>query len=469
MIRHRIFSHTSIIAAFILLGTSVGMAPHLGNLKPRQNFSCAECDYIVNGYHNDGNKINIRPGQVICFDASMTYKTIKFSNIKGTADNPIIIRNCGGVANITAGLRFEHCENFKLLGDGVSDARYGIKVSTTKSFFIAFEMFTTDFEVARVEVAGYNKNGIGEGSGFAGMGVKTSPYQDCQLFTDSTRQAWIMRNVNIHDNWIHDTGGEGMYIGHGFYSGRKEKRCGFAVKTWSHSIKGLRLHHNLVENTGWDGIQVKNADEDTEVYNNVIRNYGTLNHKAHNEGLMLCDGVTGKAYNNLIDTGTGHGIMFQGMGNNDVFNNIVLNAGEDGFNGTGSTMGLYLPDGYVRIFNNTIFNSKKDGFTFFNSKGGEKLIMNNLVIRAGRKLYPKGAKVTLANNIFTQDSSLQELVTASLRPVTCDVKEVFLIPYPKAINNGTDVRQYLPDMKYDFFYHERPRGKGFDIGAIEFE
>jgi hypothetical protein len=469
MTRTGLFSHTSFVIAFILLGTGIGIEPQLPKEKTSPNFSCAECDYIVKGYHNDGNKINIRPGQVICFDASMTYKTIKFSNIKGTPDNPIIIRNCGGVANITAGLRFEHCENFKLIGDGWSEARYGIKVSTASSFFIAFEMFTTDFEVAQIEVAGYNKNGIGEGSGFAGMGVKTSPYQDCQLFTDSTRQAWIMRNVHIHDNWVHDTGGEGMYIGHGFYSGRKEKRCGFAVKTWSHSIKGLRLHHNLVENTGWDGIQIKNADEDTEVYNNVIRNYGTLNHKAHNEGLMLCDGVTGKAYNNLIDTGTGHGIMFQGMGNNDVFNNIILNAGEDGFNGTGSSMGLYLPDGYVRIFNNTIYNSKKDGFTFFNSRGGEKLIMNNLVIKAGRKLYPKGAKVTLANNIFTQDSTILELVTASLKPATTDVKDVFLLPYPKAINNGTDVRQYLPDMKFDFFYHDRPKGKGFDIGAIEFE
>jgi hypothetical protein len=184
---------------------------------------------------------------------------------------------------------------------------------------------------------------------------------------------------------------------------------------------------------------------------------------------MLCDGVTGKAYNNLIDTGTGHGIMFQGMGNNDVFNNIVLNAGEDGFNGTGSTMGLYLPDGYVRVFNNTIYNSKKDGFTFFNSKGGEKLIMNNLVIKAGRKLYPKGAKVTLANNIFTQDSTLLELVTANLLPASTDVTDVFMLPYPKAINNGTDVRKFLPDLKFDFFYQERPKGKGFDIGAVEFE
>lgn len=453
----------SIVVIFV--NTEISFAQNEWNQET--TFPCGKCDYIVKGYHNDGNKINIRPGQIICLDASMAYKTIKFSNIKGTPRQPIIIRNCGGVAFISAGLRFEQCENLKLLGDGDPKNKYGIKVSTQKSFFITFEMFTTDFEMARVEVAGYNKNGIGENSGFAGIGVKTSPYQDCKLFSDSTRQAWIMRNVNIHDNYVHDVGGEGMYIGHGFYSGRKEKKCDF--KTWSHSIVGLRLHHNIVENTGWDGIQIKNADADCEVYNNIIRNYGTKNHGAHNEGLMLADGVTGKAYNNLIDTGTGHGIMFQGMGNNDIFNNIVLNAGEDGFNGTGSVMGIYLPDGYYHIFNNTIYNSKEDGFTFFNSRGGEKLIMNNLVIKAGGKLYPKGAKVQLANNIFAQDSTLVHFIKTGTGQNINRVTTEILKPYSGIIDTGVDVRQYLPSLSFDFYNQKRPKGKSFDIGAIEFE
>ena len=444
------------------------MSPKQKVVNNNAHFPCGKCDYIVKGYHNDGNKLNIQPGQVICLDASLSYKTIKFSNIKGTPEHPIIIRNCGGVAFIAEGLRFERCENFKLVGDGDPDIRYGIKVSTKKSFFVTFEMFTTDFEMSRVEVAGLNKNGVGENSGFAGVGIKTSPYQDCELFSDSTRKAWIMRNVSVHDNYVHDVGGEGMYIGHGFYSGRKEKKC--EQKTWSHSITGLRVHHNRVENTGWDGIQIKNADADCEVYNNVIRNYGTLNHRAHNEGLMLADGVTGKAYNNLIDTGTGHGIMFQGMGNNDIFNNIVLNAGEDGFNGTGSVMGIYLPDGYYRIFNNTIYNSKKYGFTFFNSRGGEKLIMNNLIVKAGGKLYPKGAKVQLSHNIFTQDSTLLSIIRPSIGADSMDLfGGLRLKPCPFSIDMGVDVRAYLPALTFDFYNRLRPRGTAFDIGAIEFE
>jgi hypothetical protein len=437
------------------------------NEKPGY-FPCGKCDYIVSGYNFDGQKLDIHEGQIICFDALMHYKTIKLSHIKGKKFKPVIIRNCGGPAVISEGLRVENSEHFQLIGDGDPDTKYGLKVQTHKSFFITFEMFTTDFEVSRVEVAGYNENGLGEGAGFAGMGIKTSPYQACELFGDSTRQAWVMRNVNVHDNYIHDTGGEGMYIGHGFYSGRKEQKC--PNKTWSHSIKGLKVHHNLVEDTGWDGIQVKNADDSCEVYNNVIRNYGTRNNRAQNEGLMLADGVTGKAYNNLIDTGTGHGIMFQGMGNNDIFNNIVLNAGEDGFNGTGSVMGLYLPNGYYRIFNNTIYNSKNNGFTFFNGKGGEKLIMNNLVVKAGAKLYPKGARAVLANNIFSQDSSILDF--AKHDPLTLDTslfRNVRLRIFPASVDKGADVRLFLPSLNFDFYNARRPKGKAFDIGAIEFE
>lgn len=423
-------------------------------------FSCGDCDHIIRGYLTDGMDGNIKPGDILCFDSKETYKRVKLKNIKGTAAEPIIIRNCGGVSIIPDGLRIAASQNFKLLGDGVRDEHYGIRVSIRKSFFITFEEFTTDFEVARVEVAGYSPLGLGDDAGFAGMGIKTSPYENCELFSDSTRQAWIMKNVSVHDNYIHDVGGEGLYIGHGFYKGRVEKNC--SVKTWSHSIKGLRVYNNLVENTGFDGIQIKNADEDCEIYNNIIRNYGTRGHQAHNEGLMIADGVTGRVYNNLIHTGSGHGIMFQGMGNNSVFNNIIINAGQDGFNGTKSpTMGVYLPDGYYRIFNNTIINSGRNGLAFYSDEGGEKIIANNLVVKAGERLNPKGAPAIMLNNLFTDDSTM-------VRTLPANGKRFSMAPCLRAIDGGLDVRIYAPDLTFDFFDQPRPQGKGFDIGAVEF-
>jgi hypothetical protein len=428
-----------------------------------EDFDCRRCKYIVEGYHNKGT-IYVRPGEVICFDASKNYGKVVLKNIKGTKEKPIIIRNCGGVAKLSSdgsfALKIEHSENFKLLGDGVSDSTYGIRITTRSGFYLSLEQFTTDFEISRVEIAGKNKNGTGEGSGFAGIGIKTSPYQDCDLFTDSTRQAWVMRNVSVHHNYIHDTGGEGMYIGHGFYKGRKEKSC--AAKTYSHSIRGLRVHNNLVENTGFDGIQIKNADEDVEIYSNTIRNYGTQNKGGQNEGLFIGEGVTGKVYNNLVDTGTGHGISFQGMGNNAIYNNVILNAGDDGFNGSGSSMAVYIPDGYFMIFNNTIYNSKQDGFVFFHNHGGKKIVKNNLVVKAGHKLTSRGGLLDSSNNIFTQ-----QMYSIKFRdPLHADLR---LQKGSRAINKGADVSKYAKDLTFDFLKNPRPRGGAFDVGAYENE
>jgi hypothetical protein len=458
-----------ILLVFALLGSVRPKENIKGNARSttgeaaakHQDFPCRECDYIVKGYHNPNAQF-VGPGKVICLDAAMKYQNVVLKNIHGSPEEPIIIRNCGGVAKIMStgafGLKIEESSNFKILGDGAADSTFGIKISTTGGFFLTLEKFTTDFEVAWVEVAGYNKDGLGEKAGFAGFGIKTSPYQDCALFSDSTRQAWVMRNVSIHNNYIHDTGGEGMYIGHGFYKGRKEPKC--ESMTYSHSIKGLRVHHNLVENTGFDGIQIKNADEDVEVYNNTIRNYGTRNNNTQNEGLFIGEGVTGKMYNNLIDTGTGNGIQFQGMGNNEFYNNLVLNAGEDGFNCSGSSMGVYIPDGYFKIFNNTIYNSREDGFVFFHNHGGPKIVKNNLVVKAGQKITSRGAILDSSNNIMTQNEDRIKF----LDPKHADFR---LAKGSPAINKGADVRKFHCDLLFDFNKSPRPKGLHYDIGAFE--
>src|SRR5688572_537305 len=99
-IKNRLLSHPAIAAFFFLLlvmtGSNKSELPVI-----EHTFSCAECDYIVKGYHNDGRKIPISPGQIICFDASMKYNTVKLNYIKGTKLKPVIIRNCGGVATIS--------------------------------------------------------------------------------------------------------------------------------------------------------------------------------------------------------------------------------------------------------------------------------------------------------------------------------------------------------------------------------
>ncbi len=439
------------------------------SIENRPNpIACEECDFIVDSYVTDGQLLGVQPGDLICLSANTSYSRLVFRNINGTRNNPVMIKNCGGVASVYSdaafGLKFENSKDFKLIGNGSVD-EYGIKVTTEKGFYITMEKFTTDFEIAHIEVAGAHINGIGETAGFAGIGVKTSPYQDCDLFTDPTRQAWIMRDVSIHDNYIHDTGGEGIYMGHGFYKGRTESNCN--AMTYSHSIKGVKIYNNLIENVGYDGMQIKNANQNVAVYDNVIRNYGTKNHSAHNEGLFIGEGTTGKFYGNIIDTGTGNGCQIQGLGNLDIFNNLIVNSGGHGIYATHGTYVIRLKDGYFNIFNNTVLNSGEYGFIFYNDDGGAKRFVNNIVAGAG-VLTKNGARLEQeSNNLFLDNISDVGFQEHLVDCGTLDFNPYKLSITSSCVDAGVDLTEF--GIIDDLEKAARPSGIGFDIGAFELQ
>ncbi len=417
---------------------------------------CASCDFYVSGFITDGKELGVKPGDVICLKGG-NYDRLIFRNIVGTQSNPVIIRNCTGTAKIYSktgfGVKFEHSKEFKFVGDGNGPGKYGIKISAEAGFYLTMEKFTTDFEIAQIEIAGPTPHGLGAKAGFAGIGVKTSPYQDCNTFRDPTKKAWAMKDVKIHHNYIHDTGGEGLYIGHGFYKGRQEQGCSFV--TYAHSIKNIEVYENRIENVGYDGIQIKNADQHVKVYNNIVRNYGTKNHGAHNEGLFIGEGTVGKFFGNIIDKGTGHGCSIQGMGNLDIFNNVFANSGENGIYATHGSQ--VVRRGYFNIFNNTIYKSGEIGFVFHNNDGGPKRFINNLVIKA-KTLHANSAQVEMRNNIFSND------VTAS--PISGLVsKSAKLLFGSTGVDQGADLTSY--GVVDDNTGGRRFRGKAFDIGAYE--
>lgn len=423
-------------------------------------FSCDSCDHIIYDPVTSGKELNIKPGEIVCLHAKRKYSRLTLKNIAGTEEAPVIIRNCDGVAKIYSenafGMKFQDSKHFKLLGDGGTEL-YGIKITTEKGFFLSLEHFTTDFEIARIEIAGAEENGVGEKNGFAGIGAKTSPYQDCKLFSDPTRKAWIMRNVSIHDNYIHDVGGEGIYMGHGMYAGRKEKHCD--IVTYSHSIKGVRIYNNRIENVGFDGIQIKNADEDVRVYNNVVNNYGTRDHGAHNEGLFIGEGTVGRFYNNVIDTGTGTGCQIQGMGDLYIYNNVFANQKDYGIYAAHGSMVIRKPDAPFNIFNNTIYNAGRMGYVFYNNDGGPKRFINNLIVKTPR-FTKKDATTELSNNVFTND-------ILSVNFLDIDGKNYCLGAGSVAIDAGADLSTFGIDI--DCEGNARPVGKSFDIGAYEYE
>lgn len=430
------------------------------------------CDFTVptdSGRFN-GNYHNVSPGDVICLDGD--YGRLRFENIQGTETDPVIIRNCGGIATVYSttgyGWKFVESEHFVLSGDGTSD-EYGIKVTTEKGFYLTMELFTTDFEIFRVEVAGIYPGGVGENNGFAGIGIKTSPYQDCELFEDPTRQAWIMRNIYVHDNYIHDTGGEGIYMGHGFYNGRIEKNC--TDSTWSHSIKTVRVYNNRIENVAFDGIQIKNADEDVQVYDNYIINVGRLGEGAHDEGLFMGSGSVGEVYDNIIINVPGWGFDYHGLGKLNFYNNIVVNTGKAGFYLNGN-QGIADGDTYIRIINNTLVKTGEDGIEMFQfGDVDERILVNNIIAEVGGNQVVEGSFTTESNNLENSDANQIGFVQYQESSDEDFISNDYhLSSGSVAIDSGMDASIYnVSGVDHDLDGNPRPYDNtDFDIGAYEY-
>ncbi|RZO65217.1 MAG: right-handed parallel beta-helix repeat-containing protein [Sandaracinaceae bacterium] len=95
----------------------------------------------------------------------------------------------------------------------------------------------SDFELEFIEIRGV---------GFAGMLIKT----------DDDASA-TMRDVWIHDNYIHDTVSEGMYLG----STQSQPQ---------HTLEGFDVSYNRVLRAGTESIQLGQLAGDNEVHHNVF-------------------------------------------------------------------------------------------------------------------------------------------------------------------------------------------------------
>lgn len=318
--------------------------------------------------NNIGNnpKLSLKGGDVVCMDASVPYRFLTWENISGDPENPIIIKNTNGQVKIKSliasyGWVFKKSKHFKILGNGDPNHKYGFKITTHNNSYIKMIDKTTDFEIAHVEVAGDYANGTHSKSGFAGIMAKSQPIcVDDPNGGSTDANNFELKNVSIHDNYIHDVGGEGMYVGYGksqgvlLNSSSTGNKC--STINYPHNVSNLYIFNNIIENVGWDGIQVKNAHHNAQIYNNVIKNYATLGIGAHDEGLFVGDGSEALIYGNWIEKGNvqSNGMQINAFGNTKIYNNVVLGAGYNGLYLNNQSTQFANRTGTFEIYNNTI-------------------------------------------------------------------------------------------------------------------
>ncbi|WP_079687727.1 PKD domain-containing protein [Ohtaekwangia koreensis] len=424
------------------------------------HFSWAQncnCKYTIklSETNVDGKSLSIKPGDVVCIQAG-TRGVLRLANFQGTASNPIIIQNCGGLVNIentdkNYAVWVSTSRYFKITGTGGGSSAYGIRCKTTKdgSNALVVSDLSSDVEIDHVEVAG---------SGFSGIMAKTDPR--CDL--TANRGRFTMYNVSVHDNYVHDVKGEGLYIGNSFYDGWTGNSSCNGTTLYPHDIIGCKIYKNVIKRTGAEGIQVGAASSGCAIYNNSVEFFGQdpfANYQ--NNGIQIGLGTGGLLYNNIVKTGPGNGILIQGKGDNKIFNNIVVGAGSNGIYCDDATMTGTLGPGFS-FLNNTIITPGGDGLKIAAERVNMNHFINNIVIKPGsgkyvNKVHPT-VKLTEANNYYSSNIADAKFVNAA-------VFDYHLLSTSPALNKGAVVSGVTAD--YDG--KARPAGGVYDIGAFELQ
>lgn len=462
------------------------------------------CDFTfkpsdaVNGFSQiDGKQApydQIRQGNTLCIEAG-AYNGIRIINLIGGSGSPIIIKNCGGQVVSTDGIRIVGSRHVKLSGAGDASVKYGFKVEKAVGTGVDIKGLSTNVEVENIEV---------QNTGFAGIMAKSDP--ECNK-AETWRPNFTMYDVKIHDCYIHDTDGEGMYIGNtGGYETTNRYCNGNPV--YAHLLKSVHIYNNLIERAGWDGLQINLAVEDTRVYNNTVIGYGTKKELFQNFGFSIGGGTKGRFYSNFIyqlsayknnstDPNQLKGSGVQIISNQDTFfyNNIIVNSERHGIfaHNRLSRYKLDFREGYYFI-NNTIIGAGVSGI-FYNSSSAQqpqdektdwrRIFYNNLIVAPNIKYetesFWKGfdenyidfnsqtlreaAKDFIKNNIFAP--TISEVNFANPNNPTADANNFKLTEDSKAVDAGLDAATSF-GVNVDFSGFNRPNSATFDIGAFEY-
>ena len=415
--------------------------------------------WVIDGQLNP--YATLLPGDTILLTKG-TRPFIIFKNINGTAKNPITIINQGGTVEINSdhyfGISIRKSKCVKLSGAGDTTSLYGIRIFNRKGSGLSVGDFSSDFEIEYVEVGNSQHSGIT---------AKTEP------FCGFDRNTFIQENTVIHHCYVHDTGTEGMYIGSTFYQGQTVQCSGIPNNILPPLLKNVDIHHNRVENTGWDGIQVASA-VNAKIHHNQIKHDSQQLADWQMTGITLGEGSTGEIYNNKVIDGEGMGIYTKGLGDVLIYNNQVIRPGLKN-NLPSGKYGIYIdgiasfPGMYFNIVNNLIINPKFEGIRFLNAKGAPKNnIINNVIVQESYLIINEKAvfintlsqQINVSNNFTTTDMSSVRFNNSMQDDFTSEEGSVL-------IDGGAN----LEHLKIDFDYNDKTRvlGSGIDIGPFESE
>lgn len=261
-------------------------------------------------YIKDASAKGWRGGDTLKIPAG-TYSVIEIDSFGGDPCRDIVVINSGGLVNVTGPMRFQSdVHHVKILGIGSSD-KYGFKC---KNF--AFNR-ANHFTMGNIECGPNLKTATN--SGGVGIYGKQDPYLN-QPWTQYPN--YVSSKITINNCYIHDVDGEGMYIGHTYPDGDPDQGNRIPIR-----MDSVTISNCIVENCGWDGIQLSNARNGNLIYGNTVTNFGVNDIDGQRAGIISGGNTNSNVYNNIITDGTGNGIEFFGYGKMECYWNTITNVG----------------------------------------------------------------------------------------------------------------------------------------------
>jgi len=318
---------------------------------------------------------------------SGTYSIIQIDSFGGDPCKDIIIKNSGGQVLVNGPMRFgKDVHHVQILGNGSAGITYGFKVINSNFAFTRVNHFTA----RRIEV-GPNPGGVGiYGQQPPYVGQPETHYPN-----------YVNRKITIDSFYIHNVAGEGMYLGN--TAPDADPYNSFLIPQ---RLDSVTISNCIVDTTGWDGIQLSNARDGNLIYNNTVRNFGTLDIDGQRAGIISGGNTNSKVYNNIVTKGTGNGIQIFGYGAIKIYGNTIDSVGTtaSNVNGEQSIYGAdYLnsvetnPKQAVEIYSNQINRPKVRGAIFFYETNNNA---ENINVHDNKFCIP-GATATWQNTYFT--------------------------------------------------------------------
>ncbi|MBW2524781.1 MAG: right-handed parallel beta-helix repeat-containing protein, partial [Deltaproteobacteria bacterium] len=284
------------------------------------------------------------------------------------------------------GIRIDGSSFFHLTGTGDPDVEYGFDVSASRTgpdysgSGVPVGGLSTDYEIDHLEV---------HHTGFAGFVLKTESRCDGSANLGS----FVQRNTRVHHTYVHDTGGEAFYVGSTGYGGREFDCDGTPTTLYPHEHDGVWLHDNLIENTGWDGLQVGVTPANCEVYRNVIVGVGRdAPDPVQTRGIQIGGASACRIYDNYLADGPTIGIFVLGAGDTLVQNNVVVDFAEDGIYGNDQQNDAIAGASYVFV-HNTVVRSGDTAVSLFGTRTTGNVVANNLLVGSAGSALGVGNEV----------------------------------------------------------------------------